>query len=288
MVKNIPTLDDVDQIVTAAVIAEYWERGYWVGPKLFDDDQVQRLRRAHERLWAGHFDYAIPPIYGFMGHDLDTPAVRQQVDAFWLNAEMRQAILSPVIGKIGARLMKTDSVRLWHDQALWKPGTGGRQETNAGNVGWHQDYGFWQSCSTTNMVSAWVALQDTDLTNGAMRMVVGSHQWGLIEGSGNDKKDMEQWAAHFARLGGGQWHEEPVLLKAGQVSFHHSLTFHGSGPNLSDQPRLCVISHMMPGDTVYRAGQNLHPNLAFLGPDAYDGQSFASAFFPQMWPTTPG
>ena len=288
MVKNIPTLDDIDQVVTEAVVAEYWQRGYWIGPKLFDDDQVQRLRQAHERLWAGQHDFAIPPIYGFMGHDLDTPAVRQQVDAFWLNAEMRRAILSPVIGKIAARLMQTDSVRLWHDQALWKPGTGGREQTIAGNVGWHQDYGFWQSCSTTNMCSAWVALQDTDLTNGAMRMVVGSHQWGLIEGSGNDKKEMEQWAEHFARLGGGQWHDEPVLLKAGQVSFHHSLTFHGSGPNLSEQPRLCVISHMMPGDTVYRAGQNLHPNLALLGPDAYDGQSFASVFFPLMWPATPG
>jgi hypothetical protein len=286
MEQNIPTLDDIDQIMTEVVVAEYWERGYWVGPKLFDDDQVQRLRDAHERLWAGVHDYAIPSIYGFMGHDLDTPAVRQQVDAFWLNAEMRRAILSPLIGKIGARLMRTGSVRLWHDQAIWKPGTGGREQTIAGNVGWHQDYGFWQSCSTTNMCSAWVALQDTDLTNGTMRMVVGSHKWGLIEGSGNDKKEMDKWAEHFARLGGGQWQDEPVLLKAGQVSFHHSLTFHGSGPNLSDQPRLCVISHMMPGDTVYHAGQNPHPNLAFLGPNAYDGQSFESEFFPQMWPAT--
>ena len=284
MQNDIPTLDDVDQIVSEAVVAEYWERGYWVGPQLFDDAQVQRLRQAHERLWAGAHDYAIPPIYGFMAHDLDTPAVRQQVDAFWLNAEMRRAILSPLIGKIGARLMKTGSVRLWHDQALWKPGTGGREQTIAGNVGWHQDYGFWQSCSTTNMCSAWVALQDTDLTNGAMTMVVGSHKWGLIEGSGNDKKEMEKWAEHFSRLSGGEWHDEPVLLKAGQVSFHHSLTFHGSGPNHSDQPRLCVISHMMPGDTVYRAGRPLHPNLALLGPNAYDGQSFESDFFPLMWP----
>ena len=282
----MPALNDVDPIVTEADVAEYWERGYWVGPKLFDDDQVQRLREAHERLWAGVHDYPIPPIYGFMGHDLDTPAVRQQVDAFWLNAEMRQAILSPLIGQIGARLMKVDSVRLWHDQALWKPGTGGREQTIAGNVGWHQDYGFWQSCSTTNMCSAWVALQDTDLTNGAMRMVVGSHKWGLIQGSGNDKKEMEKWAEHFSLLGGGQWHDEPVLLKAGQVSFHHALTFHGSGPNNSDKPRLCVISHMMPGDTVYRAGQPLHPNLALLGPNYYDGQPFTSDFFPQMWPAT--
>jgi ectoine hydroxylase-related dioxygenase (phytanoyl-CoA dioxygenase family) len=198
---------------------------------------------------------------------------------------MRRAILSPLIGKIASRLMRTDQgVRLWHDQALFKPGTAGQTGTNTGNVGWHQDYGFWHSCSTTNFCSSWVALQDTDLSNGTMRMVVGSHKWGVIDGSNNDKQDMETWADHFAKLGGGAWTEEPVLLKVGEVSFHHGLTFHGSGPNTTDKPRLCVISHMMPGDTYYRAGYPQHPNLALLGPNAYDGQPFNSDFFPLMWP----
>ena len=271
-------------MVTDEVIAEYWERGYWVGPILFGEDQVQRLRQAHERLWSGQHDYEVGSIYTWTPRDLDSPAVRQQVDAIYLNTEMRQAILSPLIGKIASRLMKSDSARLWHDQALWKPGASGQEKTIAGNVGWHQDYGFWQSCSTDNMCSAWVALQDTDLTNGAMRMVVGSHKWGLIEGSNNDKKEMEKWAEHYAKLAGVEWSDEPVLLKAGQVSFHHALTFHGSGPNDSEAPRLCVISHMMPGDTVYRAGRPQHPNLALLGPNAYDGQPFNSDFFPQLWP----
>ena len=278
-------MDTVDQIITDAVVAEYWERGYWISPKLFDDDQIQHLRAAHERLWAGQHDYPIPSVYGFMAHDLDTPKVRQQVDAFWFNEEIRRAVLSPVLGAIGARFMKVDTVRLWHDQAIWKPGTAGQDITNAGNIGWHQDYGFWQSASTDNMCSAWVALQDTDLTNGGMRTIVGSHKWGLIEGSNTfGSKDLEQLAAQFAAQGRGAWLDEPCLLKAGQVSFHHSLTFHGSGPNRSDQPRLAVVSHMMPGDTTYRAGQNPHPNLTFLGPNAYDGQPFAGDYFPILWP----
>ena len=278
-------MDTVDQIITDAVVAEYWERGYWISPKLFDDDQIQRLRAAHERLWTGQHDYPIPSVYGFMAHDLDTPKVRQQVDAFWFNEEIRRAVLSPVLGHIGARLMQVDTVRLWHDQAIWKPGTAGQDITNAGNIGWHQDYGFWQSASTDNMCSAWVALQDTDLTNGGMRTIVGSHKWGLIEGSNTfGSKDLEQLAAQFAAQGRSAWLDEPCLLKAGQVSFHHSLTFHGSGPNRSDQPRLSVVSHMMPGDTTYRAGQNPHPNLTFLGPNAYDGQPFAGDYFPILWP----
>jgi hypothetical protein len=274
--------------VTDAVIKEYWERGYWAGPKLFDDETVERLRAAHDRLWAGEHDYPVPSMYGAILGDPQSPALRQQVDAFWLNEEMRKAILSPLVGKIAARLMGADSARLWHDQALYKPGTTGEAKVEAGNVGWHQDWGFWQSCSTTNMCSAWVALQDTDERNGAMRMVVGSHKGGMIEGSGNDKKEMEKWRAHFTGLSGGEWIEAPVNLKAGEVSFHHALTFHGSGPNLTPDPRLCVISHMMPGDTHYVAGKPPHPNLAMLGPNYYDGQPFNTPFFPQLWPAPDG
>ena len=36
----------VDDVLTPAALAEYWERGYWISPKLFDDDQIARLRAA--------------------------------------------------------------------------------------------------------------------------------------------------------------------------------------------------------------------------------------------------
>lgn len=287
MAITMPLMNPSVDIVSETVVAEYWDHGYWISPKLFDDYQIARLRAAHERLWAGEHDYEIPPQYGVTAIDPHSPKVRQQCNAFWLNAEIRRAVTSPLFGAIGARLMRVDSVRLWHDQAIYKPGTADQEATNAGNIGWHQDYGYWQASSTTNMCTAWVALQDTDLTNGGMRTIVGSHKWGLIEGSdGFGQKELEKAAQRFAELAGGQWLDEPCVLKAGQVSFHHCLTFHGSGPNRSQQPRLCVVAHMMPGDTVYRAGQQWHPNLVFLGPNAQDGQPFSGDYWPVMWPAT--
>jgi ectoine hydroxylase-related dioxygenase (phytanoyl-CoA dioxygenase family) len=272
-------------MLTQANIDEYWERGYWVSPKLFDDEQIARLRAAHERLWAGQHDHLVPPQYGVTAVDPASPRARQQCNAFWLNDEIRRAVTSPILGEIGAQLMGVPSVRLWHDQAIYKPGTAGQETTNAGNIGWHQDYGYWQASSSTNMCTAWVALQDTDLTNGGMRTIVGSHKWGLVEGSdGFGVKELESAAARFASLGGGQWLDEPCLLQAGQVSFHHCLTFHGSGPNLTDQPRMCVVAHMMPADTVYREGRQWHPNLVFLGPNAHDGQPFSGDYWPVLWP----
>ena len=286
MSGGIPTLQQLDGLITDQVVDQYWERGYWISPKLFSDAEIDRLRAAHERLWAGDYDHPIPSQYGLHNADLSSPKLRQQLNGFWLNDEIRRAVTSPRLGLIAARLMKVDSVRLWHDQVLYKPGTGAGAETNLGNVGWHQDYGYWKSSSTTNLVTAWVALQDTDLNNGGMRTIVGSHQWGVIEDSDAfGIKDLEELARGFESKGSSPWLDEPCILKAGQASFHHSLTFHGSGPNRSKEPRQSVVAHMMPGDTVYRPeGNQWHPNLVFLGPDAYAGQPFTGSYWPLMWP----
>jgi ectoine hydroxylase-related dioxygenase (phytanoyl-CoA dioxygenase family) len=118
-----------------------------------------------------------------------------------------------------------------------------------------------------------------------MRMITGSHQWGLVEGSNTfGQQDLEKLARHFIEQTHRDWQDEPVSLKAGQVSFHHALIFHGSGPNRTSQTRMGQVVHMMPGDTAYRAGKQWHPNLVFLGPNAYDGQPFSGDFFPQIWP----
>ena len=283
-----PTENDLDDLITPSVHAEYAERGYWIAPKLFDDDQIVRLRTAQERLWAGDFDHDIPSQYGINQTEPGTPNVRQQCNGFWQMDEVRKVVTSPMLGAIGARFMGTDVVRMWHDQVVYKPGLGpeGADET-AGNIGWHQDYGHWQCSSTSNMCTAWIALQDITLEIGPMYMIVGSHKWGLLEGSNTfGQKDMEALQGRFTAQAGASWEPAPCLMKAGQVSFHNALTLHGSGPNLTHEPRMCVISHMMPGDTAYRAGHMWHPNLVFLGPEAQDGQPFVGPYFPQMWPVS--
>ncbi len=279
------SLADIEELVTDAVVEEYWERGYWRSPRLFTDEQIAELRAAHERFWRRELDHEIPSQYGFTPVDLNSLKLRQDCNGWWVNDVIRAAVTSPLIGAIAARLMKTDVVRLWHDQVIYKPGVGPDGTTDAGNVGWHQDFGYWKACSTTNMCTAWVALQDTDLRNGGMRTIVGSHRWGLIEGSDMfHTKDLETLAKTYAAQGKGEWIDEPCILKAGEVSFHHALTFHGSGPNNTHEPRLSVVAHMMPGDCVYRSGQQWHPNLVFLGPNAREGQPFVGDYWPQMWP----
>lgn len=254
--------------------------GYWISPKLLDDDQIRRLREAHERVWAGDYDGDGLP----MNHYRPNPnpdALRKLDNGWWINDEIRRTVTDPLIGELTADLLQADEIRLWHDQVIYKPGVGDKK-TSLGNVGWHQDYGYWQCSSHANMVTVWIALQDTDLTNGGMMTIVGSHKWGLIPDSDTFfNPNMDELRDKYAE--GRDWVEEPCILKAGQASFHHGLTFHGSGANTTHEPRLSIVAHLMPGGTSYRAGVQRHDNIRLLGPRPQHGQPFVNAYFPVLF-----
>ena len=208
-------------------------------------------------------------------------SLRKLDNGWWINDEIRKTVTDPFIGELTADLLETDEIRLWHDQVIYKPGVGDK-ETQSGNVGWHQDYGYWQCSSNPNMVTVWIALQDTDLTNGGMSTILGSHKWGLVPDSNtffdqNLEELKEKYSAR-TRMGRGALHSEGWSGKLSSRS-----TFHGSGANKTNEPRLSVVAHLMPGGTSYRAGVQRHDNIRLLGPRPYHGQPFANEYFPVLF-----
>ena len=282
--------------VTDENVEEYCRRGYWRTPRLLDDDGIAKLRRACERIFRSDFDrelYAFDRIYHW---DLNSPQLLKVNNGWWLNDDVRTAVLSPELGYIAARSMGTEEARIWHDQVVWKPGVGpdGKNFMDA-NIGWHQDYAHWQVASSQEMCTIWIALQDTDLSNGGMRTIVGSHKWGLIPDSDSFyDTDLDRLRDQYSRS--REWIDEPCILKAGEASVHHCLCLHGSGPNLTCEPRLSLIVHYMPKGTYYRGrieplgpvlpGRkgNRHANVPLLGPNARPGVLFEGECFPRVWP----
>lgn len=271
--------------VTAVDIAEYWERGYWISPKLIDDARIARVRAALERLFAGHIDGH----GGYFEEKLEIPAdplaLRRVINAWWVNDEIMAMVTDPGLGRVAASLMKVERVRLWGDQALIKPGGGKDAQSKAANIGWHQDKAYWHTTSTDNMVTAWIALQDTGLSNGGMRTLAGSHRWGFIANS--DKfydPNLDNLREQFESKVPGPWLDEPCVLKAGQASFHHSLCFHGSEANRTDQPRMSVVAHFMPDGTRFRPSGRPQKFLKLLGPRPQPGQIFTDPAFPLVYP----
>jgi len=136
------------------------------------------------------------------------------------------------------------------------------------------------------MVTAFVVLQDTNLTNGGLRTITGSHKWGLIPDSATFfEKDLDRLHDQFAKFAakaGVEWEDEGCLMKAGQVAFHHSLTFHGSGANMTEQDRLALAIHMQSDECYYQPGK-WHSNIREIGPLAVAGDPFVGPSFPVLY-----
>jgi len=281
-----------DYQLTEEDLIQFHIKGYWVGPQLVSDEDVRVLRMELERVMKGEVDNSASPYeYQYWQkvvtkHNSNSPDVRKINNAWWVNQTMRSVVTSSAIGRIAARLLNTPEVRLWHDQAIWKPGLAGHGEgvdENAGNIGWHQDYGFWQISNTSNMCTAWIALQDTDETNGCLRTITGSQKWGLLPDSAAFfDKNLAKLQDRFSGVS-KEWEDEPCHMKAGQIAFHHALTFHGSGPNLTPHPRLAIAVHMMPADCGYQPGFGWHHNLEDLGPNVKPGDLFVGECFPVLY-----
>ena len=285
-----------DVHVGEAELAEYRQRGYWITPKLLRDDQIARLRKAVDRIFQLDYDRELYPFDRVYTYNLASPELRKVNNGWWLNDDIRSFVLSPKLGSIVAPLMETNETWIWHDQVVVKPGVGPeRTDYTDANIGWHQDYAHWQVASSQKMCTMWIALQDTDLTNGRMRTIVGSHKWGLIPDADSfHDKDLGRLKDKYAQS--REWIDEPCILKAGTASIHHCLCMHGSGPKLTHDPRLSIIIHYMPRGTFYRgrinpsAGiaegrkGNRHANVPLLGPNAKPGDLFAGECFPKVWP----
>jgi hypothetical protein len=115
------------------------ENGYWIAPKIIDDQRIQQLRERMDWVYSEKFEPGIKPFHGYWKPG-DSPGLRKTDNSHWSDSILRGLATDPVIGPTAARLMQAGSIRLWHDQLLYKPGQLGREMS--ANVGWHQDSGI--------------------------------------------------------------------------------------------------------------------------------------------------
>jgi non-heme Fe2+,alpha-ketoglutarate-dependent halogenase len=103
-------------------------------------------------------------------------------------------------------------------------------------VPWHQDLQAW-ALDPPDIVSVWIALSDSTLENGAMRVIPGTqtqdlpHHETKLPGSmlrRNKEIQVEVDADKAVAL----------ILKPGEMSLHQARLVHGSDPNPSSQRRI--------------------------------------------------
>jgi non-heme Fe2+,alpha-ketoglutarate-dependent halogenase len=109
-----------------------------------------------------------------------------------------------------------------------------------GFVAWHQD-NYYSNLHLTPSASAWIALRDSTIENGCMRVVPGSHREGVLphKETGNANNLLKQ--GHEIQVAVDETDAVEVVLRAGEMSLHHAAIIHGSRSNHSDTQRLGFI-----------------------------------------------
>jgi ectoine hydroxylase-related dioxygenase (phytanoyl-CoA dioxygenase family) len=263
-------------VLTPQQIRQFHEVGYLRGPKVLSDDEVETLREEVLRVIHDRDNPAVPqPVlcHNLLGPNSDK-VVWQIVNIWQASRAFARCVTGETVSSLVAQLTGAAELGVWHDQIQYKP-------AGAGGVNmWHQDSPYWGILTPKHQqVTAWIALDDVDVDNGCMKMVPGSHHWGnTIEFLHTLKEfdDMEQ-VKEF------QGHEVRVLacpVSKGEVHFHHSLTWHGSGLNKSGRPRRAVAIHYATDQTRY-TGAGVHVMKQFV--HVADGEKLEGEAFPLVW-----
>jgi ectoine hydroxylase-related dioxygenase (phytanoyl-CoA dioxygenase family) len=288
--KEMPVELTDDQralLPTEEDVAFFEQHGWWISPRLLSDEELDDARYGVERYYAGERDTELLLSTGTDWTEAHGNTMRQNDYVSLQVDQLRRLAHHPLVGATAARLARTAEVRLFHDQLIYKPPQAAPSDTV---VGWHTDLAYWKTCSSRDMLTAWIPLQDVTPDMGPMLVLDGSHRW-----EGNDElerfheRDLDATAAHI-RGAGSVPEPVPMALDAGQVSFHHCLTIHGSQPNAADRPRVALAVHMQDEANRYvartdEAGhRRVHLNDMLCRTDADGNPDYADPdTFPVLW-----
>lgn len=281
------TTDVRSSPLTAEEILEFNHKGFLRPGRVLDEAHVEVLRgavgdaRLRERDRGEEHDLLDP---GLWPEDSELPPEPGKSVGFlfnlWLwNDEVRQVSFNPTLARWAAQLIGTRQVRLLEDNALFKDAGSG------GSLKWHQDYPYWP-LAQPNAVTAWVALDDVNAENGAMQMVPGSHVMGetlpAIFGTGTTylQELRPQTVAEMRDPVAEELDIETIELGSGEVSFHHSLTWHASLSNLSDRPRRSIVVRFVADGTIWLGSKRYEFNYTDDEVGFAIGEPLGGRYFP--------
>ena len=117
-----------------------------------------------------------------------------------------------------------------------------------GFVSYHQDAKY-IGLEPHNWVTAWVAITESNVQNGCMRMWSGSHKDNLKQ---HDQKFNEGNLLTRGQTVDGVPRDQttPLVLTAGQMSLHHPTVVHGSDLNKSEDRRIGFVIQSYIGTNV--------------------------------------
>ncbi len=208
--------------LTASQIQHYQTQGFVAPIRAISTAEAAQLREQVEAAEAGRI--AVTPYFRNKTHLAFTWADRLIHHPGVLDAV--ESVIGPDILCWGAGFF----IKNAHDPSF---------------VSWHQDSTYW-GLDPADIVTAWVAISESDSGNGAMRVVPGTHLLDQIA-------HRDTFAANNLLSRGQEIAVDvdgtsavALELQPGEMSLHHVRLVHGSEPNPSGRRRLGFAIRYLP------------------------------------------
>jgi non-haem Fe2+, alpha-ketoglutarate-dependent halogenase len=209
-----PAVNPHPNRLTPNQIEQFNRDGYLKPFRIFDETETDDLRDYFDRLLAkvladGGNSYSISTAHAKFGRVYDV-----------LTHPRIVTLVRDLLG---------ENVIAWGSHFFCKmPGDGK-------TVSWHQDASYWP-LTPAHAVTVWLAIDDADRGNAAMKFIPGSHHYGHLTykmSEDSESNILDQTVENAEGIG------QPVYdeLKAGECSLHSDLLLHGSEANNSDRRR---------------------------------------------------
>ena len=211
------------KMLTAEQIEQFHRDGYVSPIRVMSAEDAARLRARLEE----HEARAGGPLAGGMRH-------KSHLLFTWLADLVR---LPPVL----------DAVEDLYgpDLFVWTTNFFIKERTAPAYVSWHQDSTYW-GLDRPDVVTAWIAFTKADDSNGAMRVIPGSHKIDQIPHRDTFEKHNLLTRGQEIAVDVDESQAVTLNLEPGEMSLHHVRLVHGSPPNLSNDRRIGFAVRYIP------------------------------------------
>ncbi|WP_170412227.1 phytanoyl-CoA dioxygenase family protein [Ruegeria arenilitoris] len=266
----MPQSSNSPHALTVNQSKKYWEDGFLFPLTVFSPDEIAEIRAEFEQLETD-----------WLSADLPLPLnTYKRVNAH---------LVIPLAARVAQDPQVLDVVEgvLGPDIMVWSAEFFVKEAHTEHTVGMHQDLTYWGMGETPDQVTAWIALSPATVESGCMDFVQGSHKNPILPH--NDTYSDTNLLSRGQEVAVDVANEDKthIELAPGQMSLHHGLTIHGSGPNRSGDRRIgLAIRYLNPNarqlvaDRDYAMlvrGQDEQSNFVHVAPPsaAFSEQSLA-------------
>lgn len=207
-----------------AQIKSYWEDGYLFPIPIMPGQKAQKLRAELEEI-EDHWQDADLPLPLNTYKRVNAHCVMPM--AYRIGADPR--ILDVVEGILGPDIM-IYAVEFF----IKEPNTRHK-------VSMHQDLTYWGLGAVDGLVTAWLSLSPATPASGCMDFVKGSHKNPILPHEDTFAEDNLLSRGQEIKVDVADADKVPIEIHPGQISLHHGLTIHGSGPNTTDDRRIAAV-----------------------------------------------